>query len=370
MSRSRLLPAVLFFAALLGAAAGGSTLAWSEARPALPLRAVGATLNSGPGGESQAFEVFLEAGANAIEAPQPWSTLEPARGRFRLEDVAAIVRGVRSISAIQIMLIPAAIETAERSVPHDLRPMPWDSRQMIDRYRKLLRRLASDLSRQVRYVSIANEADVYLSAHPDELPAFLRFARAALAELHRLAPWAKGGVTVTYKGLTAARPGIARRLARLGETTVVTYYPLVHGYLMRSPRAPLRDVPKMVRLARGRPLVMQEAGFSSASRLHGSPAAQATFVRNVFAAWNRLPWAIPFLSFYTLFDLPASDCGDRSDAQTFFCSLGLHDREGRAKPAWAAFGSGVEAVRGLSRVEATKGPTSRRPRGQRRPRAC
>lgn len=197
----------------------------------------------------------------------------------------------------------------------------------------------------MRYVSIANEADVYLSAHPDELPAFLRFARAELAELHRLAPWARGGVTVTYSGLTSARPGIARRLARLGETTIATYYPLVHGYRMRSPRAPLRDIPRMVRLARGRPLVIQEAGYSSSPRLHGSPAAQATFVRNVFAAWSRLPRAIPFLSFYALFDLPARDCGGRSDAQTFFCSLGLHDGDGRAKPAWAAFGSGVEEVR-------------------------
>jgi hypothetical protein len=307
---------------------------------------VGTTLNSGPDGEAQAFEVFLKAGANAIEAPQPWSTLEPARGSFRLGDVAAIVRGVRSIPAMQIMLIPAAIETTERSVPRDLRQVPWDSPQMIDRYRQLLRRLASKLSRQVRYVSIANEADVYLSAHRDELPAFLRFARAELAELHRLAPWVKGGVTVTYSGLTSARPGIARRLARLGETAIVTYYPLVLGYQMRSPRAPLRDIPRMVRLARGRPLVIQEAGYSSAPRLHSSPTAQATFVSNVFAAWNRVPRAIPFLSFYTLFDLPARDCEGRSDAQTFFCSLGLHDREGRPKPAWAAFSSGVEEVRG------------------------
>jgi hypothetical protein len=90
---------------------------------------------------------------------------------------------------------------------------------------------------------------------------------------------------------------------------------------------------------------MQEAGYSSASRLRGSPNAQATFVRNVFAAWNRLSRAIPFLSFYTLFDPPARDCGGGSDAQTFFCSRGLHDRDVRLKPAWAAFSSGVEEVR-------------------------
>jgi hypothetical protein len=306
---------------------------------------VGVTLTPGPGGEAEAFKTFLEVGADAIEAPQPWSTLEAAPGRFRLADVAAIVRGVRSIPEFQVMVIPAAIETTRRSVPPDLRGAAWDSPEMIGRYRRLLRRLAPKLGKGVRFVSIANEADVYLGAHPAELPAFLRFARAALAELRRLAPWVKGGVTVTYGGLTSTHPGIARRLAGLGGAAIATYYPLRGSYRMRPPRAPLRDIPRMVRLAAGRPLVLQEAGYSSAARLGGSPAAQATFVRNVFAAWDRSPRAIPFLSFYSLYDLPRRDCRDRSDATTFLCSLGLHYADGRPKPAWAEFVRGVGEIR-------------------------
>jgi hypothetical protein len=219
---------------------------------------------------------------------------------------------------------------------------------MIDRYRKLLRRLAPHLSRQVRYLSIANEADAYFSAHPGELPAFLRFARAEIAELRRLVPWAKIGVTVTYGGLSSPHPGIARALARLGDATILTYYPLVGDFRMRSPRAPLHDIPRMVRIASGRPLVLQEAGYSSALRLHSSPSAQASFVGNVFAAWARFPRAIPFLSFYSLFDLPAIDCRGRSNELTFLCSLGLHFRDGRPKPAWSAFRRGVEEVRGVT----------------------
>ncbi len=248
---------------------------------------------------------------------------------------------------MQVMVIPAAIETTRRSVPADLRRAPWDSRRMINRYRGLLHRLAPHLSRQVRYLSLANEADVYFSAHPGELPAFLRFARTEISRLHRLDPSLKVGVTVTYSGLTAPRPGIARRLAGLGDASLLTYYPLVGNYRMRAPRAPLREIPKMVRIAHGRPVVLQEAGYSSAPRLGGSPAAQAEFVRNVFAAANRFPRAVPFLSFYTLFDPPARDCPGPSAAVTFFCSLGLHDRDGRPKPAWAAFRSGVREVRGL-----------------------
>jgi hypothetical protein len=323
----RLLPALLVLGALLVGAVPAAGAA----------RAIGVTLDSGPGGEAAAYEEFFDAGASAIEAPQPWSTLEPAPGHFRLADVGAIVKGVRSTPTMRIMVIPAAVETTRRSVPPDLRRARWDSPRMLDRYRELLRRLAPHLSRQVRYVSIANEADVYFSAHRGELLAFLRFARAEIAELHRFAPWVEAGVTVTYGGLASPHPGIARKLARLGDATLLNYYPLLGNYRMRSPRAPLHDIPQMVRLAHGRPLVLQEAGYSSSPRLHSSPAAQASFVRSVFAAADRFPEAIPFLSFYSLYDLPAPDCRVRSPQVTFLCSLGLHYRDGRPKPAWRVF---------------------------------
>lgn len=351
MIRPRLTKTVmlLVMSGTLAAVAAVAT-AHSLPRPrpasAPPERAVGVTLDAGPGGEAQAFRLFVGAGANGIEAPQPWSTLEPRPGRFRLGDVASIVRGVHSLPGMRVMLIPAAIETTRRSVPSDLRHAPWDGRRMRARYRTLVARLVPDISRQVGYVSIANEADVYLTAHPRQLPAFLRFARAEIAAVRRVAPWAKVGVTVAYAGLVARHPAVARALARLGNATIVTYYPLAGDYRVRSPRAPLRDIPRMVALAHGRPLVVQEAGYPSATALHSSPAAQAAFVRNVFSAWNRAARAIPFVSFYSLFDLPAGDCRSRSRAVAFLCSLGLHDRHGRPKPAWAAFRAGVRGVRG------------------------
>jgi hypothetical protein len=341
---SRLLPLVLGVSIAAAALAGAGSPAGAATRAAPP-RAVGVTLDAGPGGEAQAYRLFLRAGANGIEAPQPWSTLEPANGRFALGDVQSIVRGVRPDRAMRIMLIPAAIETTRRAVPHGLRGAAWDGRPMITRYRSLIRHLAPKLSRQVRYVSIANEADVYLSSRPRQLPAFLRFARVEIAELRRLVPWAKVGVTVTYSGLVAGHPRIARRLARLGNATILTYYPLADGYRPRSPRSPRTDLPRMIGLAHGRPVIVQEAGYPSSPHLGSSPAAQSTFVHSVFDAWARAPRRIPFLSFYSLFDLPPSDCTGRSDQTAFLCSLGLRDRHGRPKPAWRAFRAGVRGVR-------------------------
>jgi hypothetical protein len=340
-----LLAAVLL-PAMFGAGPFGGQ-AWAHAAGPRPTRAVGVTLDTGPGGPAQAFALFTSAGANGLEAPQPWSVLEPAPGHFRLGDVSSLVAGIRSTPATSLMFIPAAIETTQRSVPAGLRHAPWASRRMIGAYRRLIDRAAVHLSRQVRFISIANEADVYLSSHPRQTAGFIRFAQTEIRELRRRVPGAKVGVTVTFSGLISAHPQIARRLARLGNATILTYYPLGAGYRPRSPRSPTADIPTMVRLARGRPLVIQEAGYPSARTLHSSPARQATFVKAVFAAWNRHPRAIPFLSFYTLFDAPARDCATagRVPSLAFLCSLGLHDRDGRPKPAWPAFTTGVRSVR-------------------------
>jgi len=342
MTRSRALVGLIVCCCIgLAAVADRNVEAETSPGPIGPAPAIGVTLSPGPGGEDEAFELFLSAGGSAIEAPQPWSTLEPGRRRYRVADVAAIAAGLASDPAGQVMIIPAAIETTRRSVPDDLRREPWDANRMVGRYQALLRHLAPHFGPQVRYVSIANEADVFLGAHPDQLPAFVRFARKEISTVRRLAPWVKVGVTVTYAGLTSAHPRVARTLARLGDVTIATYYPLVDGYRMRPPRAPLHDIPQMVRLAHGRPLVLQEAGYSSAVKLGGSPAAQATFVRSVFRAAKRSRPTIPFMSFYTMFDPPAAECRGRDEAVTFFCSLGLRAADGRPKPAWQAFRDGI-----------------------------
>jgi hypothetical protein len=317
----------------------------TDVRPTSPGRAVGVTLNDGPGGQTQAYRLFAGAGANALEEAEPWSTLEPMPNRYRLANVRDLVRGVRSSPADRLLVIPAVIETSARSVSGGLDHAAWDSPRMLTRYRRLIDRLAPELSRQVAYVSIANEADVYFAAHPRELDAFRRFAAVAIAELHRRAPWVKVGVTITYDGLVGPSAAVARELTGLGDVTVVTYYPLGRGYEVRSPQSPLSDLPALVRLVHGRQVVVQEAGYPTASRLRASPDAQATFVRAVFTAWNRMPDAVPFLSFYTLFDLPESECRLETSATAFFCSLGLREATGRPKPAWAQFVGGVRGIR-------------------------
>src|SRR5689334_18851051 len=97
MTRSRaLLGFIVGCLICLAAVADRGAEADRSSGPIRPTAAVGVTLSPGPGGEGEAFELFLSAGASAIEAPQPWSTLEPGRRRYHLADVAAIAAGPAS----------------------------------------------------------------------------------------------------------------------------------------------------------------------------------------------------------------------------------------------------------------------------------
>jgi len=109
----------------------------------------------------------------------------------------------------------------------------------------------------------------------------------------------------------------------------------------------------MVDLAKGRPLILQEVGYPSSAILSSSDQKQAQFVTQVFRAWKANGNRIPFLNFFLLHDLPTQSCielakyyGLPSDRnfQSFLCSLGLRQSDGRPKLAWTSLMDAVRKV--------------------------
>src|ERR1700730_2048091 len=133
---------------------------------------------------------------------------------------------------------------------------------MIDRFQRLVEAIRPYLN-HVKYLSIGNEVDVYLSAHPSEWSAYTRFYRAAAARVHALAPWIKVGVTTTFDGLRRDARRV-RELNSASDVQITTYYPLGSVLRVRSPASPLADFKAMLRFAGRRPLVLQEVGYPSA----------------------------------------------------------------------------------------------------------
>jgi hypothetical protein len=131
----------------------------------------------------------------------------------------------------------------------------------------------------------------------------------------------------------------------------MTYYPLGARFVPHPPDTANADIAQMVSMAAGRPLVLQEVGYPSSTRLSSSEGVQAEFATRVMAAWHAAGPKIPLLNWFALHDLTTDVCdtftryyalpGDANFA-AYLCTLGLRRADGAPKPSWQAF---IDAAR-------------------------
>ena len=257
-------------------------------------------------------------------------------------------RGLKVLVGLQV------VNTTERETPRDLDGVPFDAPRMKERFRSLVDALRPHLDRNVAYLYIGNELDMYFARQPGSSESYTSFYEDAVAYVHEVLPWITVGVPTTSGG--AIRSAVRNDAAhnRVSDVHIHTDYG-VHGPCLARPvNAPLADFPRLVRLAHGRPVVFQEVGYPEAPQLGSSEQKQAQFVTSVFDAWRRAGNRIPFLSFYALHDLPQRTCDEiagyykragSANLKAFLCSLGLRHENGAPKAAWSAFVKGASALR-------------------------
>ncbi len=302
-----------------------------------------------------AIHLARQAGTDGDYSAHRWSELEPAVGQFELDDVHRSLHVMHDVLGWRMFVGIALIDTVRREVPSDLDGVAWDSPVMKKRFHALVDALGPDLRERVDYLSIGNEVDVYLGANPAEFDSYRRFYEDALAYVHSVAPNVKVGVTVTFGGALGKDAARVKRLLRKSDVAILAYYPFDAGFQFANPHAPITDLPKMIAWASPKKLLLQEVGFSSAPMLGSSEEAQATFVRDFFAAWDQTGDAIPFASIFMLHDLPEKTCNElsryyglRSPAfDAYLCSIGLLRVDGTPKKAW-------DALLQLRHAEATR----------------
>lgn len=290
-----------------------------------------------------AFTLADNAGVNGNFFSNKWSEMEPSAGDFQLDDMTNGIAFFQNTYDYQFLIGIQVLNTTDKETPPDLLDVPFDDPLMLERFKALFDALLPHLTENVRYLSLGNEVDVYLEAQ-GEWDAYKIFYDGAVAYVHQAAPWIEVGVTATYGG-ALEHPESIRRLNQASDILILTYYPLGAAFTADDPAAPLADFPRMVELASGLPVILQEVGYPSADLLNSSDAEQVEFVQHVFEAWAGAGDSIPFLNYFLMGDLSEQICTDlegyyglsHPNFHAFLCSLGLRYADGTPKAAWQTF---------------------------------
>jgi hypothetical protein len=284
------------------------------------------------------------AGVRGVIATYTWSSLESTPGHI---DVTSIQSGLDYYhqKGLQVLLGIQVINTVKREVPSDLETVPFDDPQFISRFHTLLDAVRGALSGTERYISIGNEVDVYLQAQPNEWATYTSFYEDAVSYLHTNSPSLLVGVTTTFAGYSTSSTPEVHALNGPSDVIILTYYPLQGDSQVLPASSPTTDIPLMLKLSGGKPVVLQEAGYPSGTPNGSSEASQQQFVTNLFQAWHDAGSDLPFLSYFLLYDFDQPTCtalgtyyGSADPAfLSYLCTLGLRHSDGTAKPAWDTF---------------------------------
>ncbi|MDX1992102.1 MAG: hypothetical protein SF029_06920 [bacterium] len=349
-----------------------STSAHENDNDSLPLLPPGqhVTIEYGevaPGAEDTLDDAFFEivqAGSDTYALSMWWSLMQPINQTVDLEELQGFLEIMRVLNLQPYFVMPT-IDTVQLALPPEFvdandstqlaAGVHFNSSEVLESLGTLLDELVPLLMEyNTFYLSVGNEVDAWLSAHPDEIEPFLEFVSFARERVQQLAPDLAVGVTMTYGG-AMTYPDLLADLIAVSDVIAFTYYPLNADFTVQDPSVVEEDMAALVEMISPMPVVLQEVGYPSGylrSPNNGSSGEmQAEFVSNFFDALEAHP-EIRFASFLHLGEWSDATCDEfagyyqleLSAFREYLCSLGLREYNGDAKPGYAVF---VERLRQL-----------------------
>ncbi|MEJ5169470.1 MAG: hypothetical protein WHU10_00630 [Fimbriimonadales bacterium] len=292
----------------------------------------------------QQVRLGLDAGLLSLK----WDEYESQGGK-PLEDGLGIAR----FSGQRLLLNVATVDTVRKRLPADVQDLSWDDPKLFQRFEPFLRKVLERAGPHLGWLSLGNEADIYLAGHSNETEAYLRFLDRARRLARGISPALPVGVTITCRDGQKHRQ-LVERLTRGMDVAIATYYPMdgLRPTLERMDG----DFEFLFEVASGRPLVLQEIGCPSSPEIGSSEEVQARFVRMVFERLARHKARIAAAIFFLQVDFPPSLLGVLEEYygirdasfRAFLASLGFQDSRGRPKQAWREFVDTMARVRPVS----------------------
>ena len=290
------------------------------------------------------YQAAYNAGARGAQTAAPWGSLNPTGTTYDFAALSNSFFGLATLKNIgfdALFLNIPIIAIDKRSMPADIISLAFDDPTVKSRFRGLLDAIKDLLNDRVKYVAFGNEVDTYFATRPSEWTAYRNLVEDARSYLKTLKPNIQVAVTTTFSGASASVPAEVNALNSTMDVVALTYYPISTNFIPRDPVTVKDDVAKMLLLANGKPIVMQEWGYPSSSVLTSSDKKQSDFISNSFTQLKEKgPSVFPFVSFFKYRDWNAAYVQmltNQTAGQSFYefmASLGLKKNDGTSKSAF------------------------------------
>jgi len=322
---------------------------------------------SAPGfkGVTDAMDLLVENGTNVYMFACKWKELEPAPGKFNLQEhlINSLTMLVPRYSQLKgVVLMLQMIDTNWRPMPDDLSTKPFDDPAVLQRFDALIDAIAAQpSSKRITHILLGNEVDGYLGQHPEEVAPFLTFYKSGVERVHQRLPGVNVGTIFTAGGAMHGSPQAFDELNKYSDFVDFTYYPItatgqgnaMSTWQMRPMEESLAELAHLVERAGDKPFSFTEIGYSASPVNNSSEEKQAEFVRGMFRVLDpdRQKGQIAFILYHAMYDYPPGVCTPYAQQQgvpgdaicAFMENLGLRSyATGAPRKAWDAFVEGVK----------------------------
>ncbi len=290
------------------------------------------------------YQTAFNSGARGAQTAAPWGSLNPTGTTYDFAALSNSFFGLGTLKNIgfeAIFLNIPIIAIDKRSMPADIIGLAFDDPTVKSRFRLLIDAIKDQLNDKVKYVAFGNEVDTYFATRPTEWTAYKSLIDDARSYLKTLKPNIQVAVTTTFTGASSSFPVQVSTLNSNMDVIALTYYPINNNFIPLDPTTVKDDVAKMIALAGGKPLVMQEWGYPSSSVLTSSEKKQTDFISNSFTQLKENGASVfPFVSFFKYRDWNANHVQTltgQTVGQNFYefmSSLGLKKNDGTSKSAF------------------------------------
>ena len=286
------------------------------------------------------LNLAMSVGSKNLIVGAAWSELEPAKGTYNLTRIANELQLAAKYNLATVLSLRVP-QTASASLPSYLAGKSLNDPVVLTRLNALISLIAPLLPSQVKWINIGYEVDTYFFLNPSGLVQYLAMFDSARTKWKTLKPAISVGPVFSFDS-TRANDQMFRSIVDRGDHISFTYYALTGDFEQRDPSSPAFDVPLMISMAAGKPILLVEMGYSSG--LTGQ-TAQSQFFSSALSALRLAGGAVAMFSGWSYRDISASSVasislqfGQSGPAfAQFITSAGLLDQNGVPKLAWPTF---------------------------------